>query len=52
MPRASVNALSHGKRGISVSTACLDIALPRTYTLPFALDGLNLGYPDYRKGNH
>jgi hypothetical protein len=23
-----------------------------TYTLPFALDGRNMGYPDYREGNH
>ncbi len=47
MPRAGVNALSDRKRVISGSTARLDTALLRTYTLPFALDGRNLGYRDY-----
>lgn len=52
MPRAGVNALSDRKRVISGSTPRLDTSLFDTYTLPFALDGRNLGYRDYREGNH
>jgi hypothetical protein len=52
MPRAGVNVLSHRKRGISSNTPLLDIVLPHTYTLPFALDGSNSAYRDYLEGNH
>ncbi len=52
MPRAGVNALSDRKRVIPSSTPRLDTALLDTYTLPFALDGLNSGYQDYLESNH
>lgn len=52
MPRAGVNALSDRKCVILQQLPSLDIALPRTYTLPFALDGRSFGYQDYLERNH
>lgn len=37
------------KTAIFRGCACLDRALSDTYTLPFAPDGSNLGYPDYQE---